>query len=199
MTSQSLSGRENVNTSITHFGHQSHHCTKMDSNDRSTEAVFLPRFTLLVSQKFGSGINFCPIYTIMYLYKKLPKIIHLGHQSYHCAKMDSIDRSTEAVFLPRFTLLGFQNFRSGINFYPIYTIMYLFMKLPRITHFRHKSDHCAKMDSIDRSTEAVFPPRFTLFQTQNKNQPKAGFCPSGFINFALPKNLCTYQVVSNIT
>ena len=118
MTSQSLSGRENVNTSITHFGHQSHHCTKMDSIDRSTEAVFLPRFTLLVFQKFRSGINFCPIYTIMYL----------------------------------------------------------FMKLPRITHFRHKSDHCAKMDSIDRSTEAVFPPRFTLFPTQDKNQPKAGFC-----------------------
>ena len=149
MTSQSLSGRENVNTSITHFGHQSHHCAKMDSIDRSTEAVFLPRFTLLVSQKFGSGINFCPIYTIMYLYKKLPKIIHLGHQSYHCAKMDSIDRSTEAVFLPRFTLLGFQNFRSGINFYPIYTIMYLFMKLPKITHFGHQSHHCAKIDSID--------------------------------------------------
>ena len=38
-----------------------------------------------------------------------------------------------------------------------------------------------------------------LIPTQDKNQPKAGFCPSGFINFALPKNLCTYQVISNIT
>ena len=38
-----------------------------------------------------------------------------------------------------------------------------------------------------------------IFPTQDKNQPKAGFCPSGFINFALPKNLCTYQVISNIT
>ena len=38
-----------------------------------------------------------------------------------------------------------------------------------------------------------------VFPTQDKNQPKAGFCPSGFINFAHPKNLCTYQVVSNIT
>ena len=112
--------------------------------------------------------------------------------------MDSIDRSTEAVFLPRFTLLVFQKFRSGINFCPIYTIMYLFMKLPRITHFRHKSDHCAKMDSIDRSTEAVFPPRFTLFPTQDKNQPKAGFCSSGFINFCLLKNLYTYHITEGV-
>ena len=29
--------------------------------------------------------------------------------------------------------------------------------------------------------------------------PRMVFCPSGFINFALPKNLCTYQVISNIT
>ena len=38
-----------------------------------------------------------------------------------------------------------------------------------------------------------------LIPTQDKNRPSADFCPSWFINFALPKNLCTYQVVSNIT
>ena len=38
---------------------------------------------------------------------------------------------------------------------------------------------------------------FKIFPTQDSNQPKAGFCPSGNINFALPKNFCTYQVISN--
>ena len=38
-----------------------------------------------------------------------------------------------------------------------------------------------------------------IFPTQDKNRPKADFCPSWFTNFALPKNLCTYQVISNIT
>ena len=100
MTSQSLSGRENVNTSITHFGHQSHHCAKMDSIDRSTEAVFLPSFTLLVFQNSRSGYEITLVPISISIQKSIfePKITHFGHQSHHSAMMDSIDWSTEAVF-----------------------------------------------------------------------------------------------------
>ena len=46
--------------------------------------------------------------------------------------------------------------------------------------------------------------QFELFQRRTQNHPWAEgprmvLCPSGFINFALLKNLCTYQVISNIT
>ena len=48
------------------------------------------------------------------------------------------------------------------------------------------------------------PPKMMHFQAWKymiltNNALKAGFCPSGFINFALLKNMCTYQVISNIT
>jgi hypothetical protein len=83
MTSQSLSGRENVNTSITHFGHQSHHCAKMDFIDRSTEAVFLPNFTLLVFQKFRSGyeITLVPIKEVQIVYRLFLVNCYLLHVS----------------------------------------------------------------------------------------------------------------------
>ena len=98
---------------ITHFGHQSHHCAKMDFIDWSTEAFFLPKFPLLVFKKFRFSINFCHICIYYQVSIKLPRINDFGHQSHHCAKMDSIDWSTKAVFLPSFTLLVFQNSRSG--------------------------------------------------------------------------------------
>ena len=37
-----------------------------------------------------------------------------------------------------------------------------------------------------------------LFPTQDKNQPKAGFCPSGFIIFCLPKNLHSYHITQGV-
>ena len=48
------------------------------------------------------------------------------------------------------------------------------------------------MDKLSKST------CFSFFQRKTQNHPWAKgpwmvLCPSGFINFALPKNLCTYQ------
>ena len=78
--------------------------------------------------------------------------------------------------------------------YPLYCIFFLWITLVQERTLEYGCTMIHKPLLITFTRRSFSSLYISVFiPPQGKNRQKADFCPSGFINFALPKNLCTYH------